>query len=231
MQPADTKLTETLLRLIEEKLLWGRSEDWTHSNYEELGVQVSERSGISLSGRTIRRLFQSLNDQVDHKPQHATRDALAIFLGFKDWRDFAEKYVHSRSEPILPRALDARQPSAEVPPAGSLAAREKTRVFSRRRVLVGVAFLSVPVCWLAIQSITAFRPPRVKFSVEQSKGFAPFTTAFQYAFSGSDRDSLFLSRDSPRTRIPLPRRATAYNHCFLIPDFYRMELRSGVIHQ
>lgn len=74
---------EKYLDLIEEKLDWGSSKDWTNKHFNKLADQISESSDIRISSNTLKSLFGKLKYKDDYNPQEATKNALAIFLGFQ----------------------------------------------------------------------------------------------------------------------------------------------------
>ena len=85
------------LDLIEDKVPWGPRKYWTTYNFSRLSQDVKAASGITLSTRTMRRLS---NNYKSYKPQTATKDALAIYLGFKDWEDFRTGVTDHNSKGI-----------------------------------------------------------------------------------------------------------------------------------
>ena len=44
------------IKLVEKNLQWGPSSSWTTYNFNKLSSYINEKSNISLSGRTLRRL-------------------------------------------------------------------------------------------------------------------------------------------------------------------------------
>ncbi len=71
---------------VEEKLGWGSSNTWSHNDFLEASERISEDSGITLSVTTIKRLWGKV--KYDGSPNTGTLNALAIYLGYQNWRSF-----------------------------------------------------------------------------------------------------------------------------------------------
>lgn len=84
------------LEKIEEKLGWKPSVDWKESDFVRLSEIISERSNISISPHTLKRLFGKIKYKKYYNPQQATKDALAKYLEFSDWRDFVANLKSER---------------------------------------------------------------------------------------------------------------------------------------
>jgi hypothetical protein len=79
------------LQKIEEKVDWKPSEQWTDYDFKLLKKQIHSCSGISISTHTLKRLFGKIKYKSDYTPQHATKDALAQFIGYNSWEDFPKQ--------------------------------------------------------------------------------------------------------------------------------------------
>ncbi|MFB0497454.1 hypothetical protein ABID99_003691 [Mucilaginibacter sp. OAE612] len=75
-------------QLIEDKMQSGPSSDWIDYNYTMLHDQIFEATKISISVRTLKRIFK-VND--NYEPQIATKNAMAQYLGYKDWAFFLKE--------------------------------------------------------------------------------------------------------------------------------------------
>ena len=73
---------------IEQKLDWGTSNDWKTQDFERLSQLISQETGIVLSVTTLKRLWGKI--KYDSKPNSSTLDALAKFVGAKNWRSFRQ---------------------------------------------------------------------------------------------------------------------------------------------
>ena len=86
---SDEILKEDCKRLIEEKLGWGHSTDWTNRDFDQLSEKIFEATGVNLSQTTLKRIWGKV--KYDSAPTVTTLNTLAQFLGFEQWRDFRQK--------------------------------------------------------------------------------------------------------------------------------------------
>ena len=85
--------------LIEKYLNWGDSSLWSTKDFESLSIQIFEKTRITLSVSTLRRLWG--HSSYKNKPSITTLDALASFAGYHNWRSFQQS--------SSPRASDQSQ--------------------------------------------------------------------------------------------------------------------------
>jgi len=62
--------------------------DWKNSDYIKLNGLLHRETKVNLSENTLKRIFGKLKTSTRYYPQKATRDALAQFIGFRDWYEF-----------------------------------------------------------------------------------------------------------------------------------------------
>jgi hypothetical protein len=96
--------TSKCIELIEDKLQWGSSANWIDYNFKELSEQVFEVSKVSISIRTLKRIFKSAqSSEVYYEPQMATKNALAQYLNYRDWANFiAANFESPEARPHSP---------------------------------------------------------------------------------------------------------------------------------
>ncbi len=87
-------ILQLCLKEIEDKLQWGDSLNWTNREFTELSELLLEKTDISLSVSSIRRLFGKSTDYKKvYNPQLDTKNALAIFLGYDNWYQYRDTYT------------------------------------------------------------------------------------------------------------------------------------------
>jgi hypothetical protein len=69
---------------------------WTNSDYVKLGYVLYKKTHVQISPNTLKRIFGKIKTDVRYYPQRATRDALALYIGYNDW----EKFTNARSWPV-----------------------------------------------------------------------------------------------------------------------------------
>ena len=78
--------------------------EWTNGDYVNLSRALARKTKIRLSESTLKRIFGKSKTSGRYSPQKATRDALAQFVGYKDWEDF-ELRDTTHTEVELPKIV------------------------------------------------------------------------------------------------------------------------------
>ncbi|HTK20245.1 MAG TPA: hypothetical protein VL442_12045 [Mucilaginibacter sp.] len=86
MSAADLKC---LLAIIEDQLDWGDPSGWQGKDFEILNELILEKTKVSLSASTLRRLWGRV--EYNHLPSGTTLDTLARFAGSENWRAFTKR--------------------------------------------------------------------------------------------------------------------------------------------
>lgn len=89
-----------LLDLIENQLNWGRADSWLSKDFEKLNLLILEKTKVSLSPSTLRRLWGKVD--YSHQPSGTTLDTLARFAGYESWRD----YTQQPEIPLVKKTVD-----------------------------------------------------------------------------------------------------------------------------
>ena len=71
--------------------------DWRVSDYNSLSSLLGQQTKVYLSENTLKRIFGRLKTSQRYYPQIATRNALAQFIGYRDWQEFELVYRNSHS--------------------------------------------------------------------------------------------------------------------------------------
>src|ERR1700760_4808105 len=89
-----------LLNIIEQQLDWGDPSAWQTKDFEILNELIFEKTKISLSASTLRRIWGRV--EYNHLPSGTTLDTLARFAGFESWRVFSrQKPEVEIAQPII----------------------------------------------------------------------------------------------------------------------------------
>lgn len=101
-------------RIIAKKMDSTAIEEWRVSDYNRLSSQLGKQTKVYLSVNTLKRLFGQLKTPQRYFPQKATRDALAQFIGYRDWQEFelvnSVQPTEAKPEPLI------AQPEEEIAP-------------------------------------------------------------------------------------------------------------------
>src|SRR5690349_8914816 len=98
------------LRMIEERLQWGASDNWANYDFTKLSDEVHNRTQVRLSVTTLKRVWGRL--KYDSAPTLTTLNALAQFAGYSDWRHFCREDNGSTDPETIP-VETARAPIIE----------------------------------------------------------------------------------------------------------------------
>lgn len=74
------------LNKIEDKLNWGKSDDWHNDMFIELSEKIQLQTGVLLSPTTLKRVWGKVN--YKSAPSISTLNTLAQFAGYENWRAF-----------------------------------------------------------------------------------------------------------------------------------------------
>ncbi len=139
--------------------------EWTDSVFIGLSRELEAETGMRISRSTLKRLFGKMKTQGDYKPQKETRHALAIFAGYRNWEDFAEKEAENLREKLISRAEP--QPPRPFVPTGKPGPPSRSLRWVAAIGLLAL-LLSVVTFWTSRKaSVTMVRRPgREKASPE-----------------------------------------------------------------
>lgn len=195
---------ETLLNIIEEQLNWGSGKKWQSKDFEELNVLILEKTNISLSASTLRRVWGRVKYQ--HMPSGTTLDALAKFAGYENWRTFTR-----REMPV----------DASINPVKDSPAKSKMR---RRWILLLVGIISLVSFYLKEVSAPIIKSKYAFSSRAVTRG-VPNSVIFTYDATASPTDSVFIQQSwDLETRTRVVKQRHQYTSVYYRPDFYKAKL-------
>jgi hypothetical protein len=166
--------------LIEEKLKWINSNEWKQRDYLHLIELVENKSGITLSLSTVKRIWKKYPSNIPHI---STLDALAQFLDYDDWLHF-------------------KQSNQKI-------AASKITNTSKRLTIIRPVLFSILIFCLALVSILflksirseapksgiVYEPVEIEFSCKYSAvSELPNTVIFNYDVSTVEADSFFIQQ-------------------------------------
>jgi hypothetical protein len=75
---------------------WKEPGEWANPEFQELSDEISSLTKIKISRNTVRNLVEKVvNRDEKYQPQKSTNDALAQYLGFKNWTQFSNQHRKS----------------------------------------------------------------------------------------------------------------------------------------
>ncbi|ARS38184.1 hypothetical protein CA265_00140 [Sphingobacteriaceae bacterium GW460-11-11-14-LB5] len=185
--------------------------DWKNSDYIRLSSLLHRKTKVHLSENTLKRIFGKLKTPVRYYPQKATRDALAQFIGYRDWYEF--ELLHPVSEKDV-STLNSTTPDAqpkEVP------GKKKNHIYL---VLLLIITISTIGFFYFIHNNDELT--NVKLNCLNPEGKSPHSAIFKLAVKGNlpdDSSTFFIDFGDGKTKRSATTNA-AVNHYYETPGRY-----------
>jgi hypothetical protein len=207
----DRYYVNIIIRRIEKKLNWKKISLWTDNEFKKLSLLIYEKTTISISPQTLKRLFGKIKYKDDYTTQPATKNALARFLNYTDWDAFVQDEAHS--------------------------VREIT-TFLKRKGFAKFSFIKLLLLFIAVVFgiallfiFTDQRNKTITFKASNLIGMVPHTVSLNYDISNFKRKDVYIDFDQneaeDKSKIELlDKRRTLINHCFETPGFFDVKISS-----
>jgi hypothetical protein len=203
----NSQLLEICLRLIEEKFGEGSYTEWTKRYYIQLAEDISECSKINISYNTIIRLYERIGKTEEgYAPHKATLDALAIYLGYSDWKAFS--IDKQDKKPVIKVNKEKI--------TGLLSRLKKVLVFGLIFMLSVILFYFIHHYYS--KEIIVFE---TKGSVSQG---VPHTATFYIDLTQTKYDSAFIHFDNWESPHLLEKKKDTLTGFYLKPGYYHPKL-------
>lgn len=187
--------------------------DMRQRDLENLCARIEEKSGILISLSTIKRV---MNGQFNRLPQVATLTALAVCLGYGDWRGF--RAAKLAGAPVgLTNAAHGRL----VEPGAEKSGRASSTVRSvRGGQLIGVGAAILLLIGILSWSYFSKSPPKgdnaAIFTLHRTtQNAVPNTVVFHYDIEEVSGDSFFIQQSWDKNR-----RVRIYKGSHTLTDIY-----------
>lgn len=151
-------------------------EKWTNGDYVNLSQVLFRKTRVRISPNTLKRIFGKIKTDSRYYPQKATRDALAIYLGHRDWEHFEQLQEWTERQADSKPAVDEPKPLAVVPIPPVVSARQHTGRTWLWPVLIGVALLAGLFFWVRP---VAEQQESVSFVCRNPLGENPHSAVFE----------------------------------------------------
>lgn len=206
----DSLFLKKCLDLIENKIDRGSREEWTNGDFKKLADKIEESSDIRISSHTLKRLYGKVSYKGSHNPQDATKDALAIFLGYGSWDEFTSNNKEEKHYKI---------PSIQKP------AIKKNQIWWLVAGIIIIGVLSV-VFTLGSGKV---HMEDVVFNVENPVGNSPHTVKVNYDFSKISSKNIFIDFDHFSNGenyliYQIRKDKGSISQCFHFPGYYDIKL-------
>lgn len=199
---------EDLIQEFEEKLGWGDSRNWSRYDFEKLSERIATETKTTLSVSTLMRVFGKV--EYSSRPSLTTLNALAHFLGYKDWRNFSARHDSAHAEVALPVSARPR----------------KARLWY---LLAGGAGLISILLFLSGKE-TLYRSEDFSFSSRKILTVGvPNSVVFDFdASRAHPDDSVYISQDWDISRkVPVSRKDKHHSSIYYFPGYFKAKLLVG----
>lgn len=204
--------------LIEQQIGWGNSGNWQNQDFEKLSELIFGKTGVLLSSTTLKRIWGKV--AYKSQPGPATLNALASFVGYPSWREFASANRDAEKHQI---------PDEQISHNKSL-----RRTVHNPRLLVGT------LLGLIVLSIFSFAyarfvhshkkhdPSLFTFSAGAAKKGIPSSAIFDYDVTAANGDSVFIQQPwLPWRKTPLLKKQGLFKDFYNYPGVYESKLIVG----
>jgi hypothetical protein len=215
----DDALLSKAKQLIEEKIQWGDSSDWTNQDFVALSEKIQEQLNIPLSHVTLKRIWGKV--KYESLPNTHTLNTLVQFVGYENWREFKIKNGNTAQQPL---PADAKASSDVV-----------GLVLPKRKIYTSIdvaAVLSLLIC-TALIFIQAkkytLNPDDYSFSSKKVVSVGvPNSVIFDYDATKYEGDSVIIQQSwDTKLRTHVPKDQHQHTSIYYFPEYYRAKLIVG----
>lgn len=202
------------------------STEWTNSDFVRLSHILFKRTHVQISPNTLKRIFGKIKTGDRYYPQKATRDAMALYVGFPDWDTFVEKHALAlHAETVIPAlALPQLVPGRTMPETPVLANRR----IDRKWLLVTFGIVLIAVAVVLLKKWQEPAAPDIKLICKNPVGENPHSAVFVLrSFEDvADLAGDFLIDFGDGRKVKLNGEDSIYSHYYEVPGRYFATLRN-----
>ena len=195
----EIKYLELYVKELEQKMGWGSKYEWTNYNFKKINEGILEKTGISISVSSIRRVLGlDKSYKTRFKPQLETKNALAKYLDYENWADFKNK-KKKNAIPIHFKSIYL--------------------------YILLALFLFGSIGFYFLISLNKNNP--VYFKVKHKNGYSPHTIAVHYDLSQTSGKSFYIDFGemyNNRNRTFLSKHEHIITHTYYNSYFYKIRL-------
>jgi hypothetical protein len=174
-------------------------EAMTQRDFEHIGSEIEKKSGILISGTTIKRLS---NRAFSRLPQIATLNAIANYFNFKTWQEY-KSCLHQK-------------PAESTQPESVVIAEKKWKLPSLFKWVLLIISLVCLGYYIYPKKNTVKNFDKASFSAHETTAHEiPNTVVFNYDIDNVVADSFFIQQSWDRNR-----RVRIYKNKHTLTDIY-----------
>jgi hypothetical protein len=214
----DEQLLTKAKKLIESKINWGDSNDWSNQDFVALSEKIQEQLNIPLSHVTLKRIWGKV--KYDSLPNTHTLNTLVQFVGYENWREFKiqsnKDGAHSEGNAQAVRStIQAYSPNRRL--------FKMIDVVSTIILLVGCILIFVQA------KKSQLNPDDYTFSSKKVVSVGvPNTVIFDYDASKSPSDIVIIQQSwDTKLRTNVSKNDRQHTSIYYFPEYYRAKLIVG----
>lgn len=204
-------------KLIESKINWGDSNDWTNQDFVALSEKIQEQLSVSLSHVTLKRIWGKV--KYDSLPNTHTLNTLVQFIGYENWREFKLKNGNGIAPPI--EALTEREVVKSAGP--------NKKIFKFIDVIATILLLTGCIFTFIQAKISKLNPADYSFSSKKVITVGvPNSVIFDYDATKAPTDIIIFQESwDSRRRMTVPKTQHQHTCIYYYPDRYKAKLIVG----
>jgi len=181
------------LKTIAQKINEGEIEKWTDSSFIRLSEAVEAKTGILISKNTLKRLFGKMKTPNEYNPQRDTKNALAIYAGYKSWDHFKEEI--SKDEQYLKIVKEKKLADSIAAKMQDIDKKKNSKVLRIKTIFISILVVTLSMAiffFLRPQKVEKLYEPRAKMQIKNPIDTVPYTMHVSFETKNVIEDSLFI---------------------------------------
>src|SRR5688572_6450072 len=205
-------------KLIESKINWGDSNDWSNQDFVALSEKIQEHLNIPLSHVTLKRIWGKV--KYESLPNTHTLNTLVQFVGYENWREFK---IQNGNGGAQPEANAQRVLSTITTHSPNRQLFKMIDVASTLILLVGCILIFVQA------KKSQLNPDDYSFSSKKVVSVGvPNTVIFDYDASKSPSDIVIIQQSwDTKLRTNVSKNDRQHTSIYYFPEYYRAKLIVG----
>lgn len=217
---AEKLLLTRAKKMVEAKLGWGDSKDWSNQDFLALSKKIQEEINVSVSHVTLKRIWGKV--KYDSLPNTYTLNILAQFAGYENWRDFK---IKTGSDPITPET-STEIPATDIENKFLHVPDNRPRHFKMILAAVILIVVAASVVLFVYSRKKKIDPADYSFSskIVLNKG-VPNSVIFDYNALKAPTDSVIIQQSWDTTlRTTVSKNEHQHTLLYFFPGFFKPKL-------
>jgi hypothetical protein len=205
-------------KLIESKINWGDSDDWTNQDFVALSEKIQEQLNIPLSHVTLKRIWGKV--KYESLPNTHTLNTLVQFVGYANWREFKIQQGNG-----LPRT-EVNSPSPQPVPKPHTSNKGLFKLIDLASTII---LLGACIAIFVQAKKSQLNPDDYSFSSKKVVSVGvPNTVIFDYDASKSPSDIVIIQQSwDTKLRTNVSKNDRQHTSIYYFPEYYRAKLIVG----